>query len=111
MEKKALKMTSQLVIFRALFFPSLNFFPINQLIKNSGLTCICFQIRSDTSLCVDKTVPGIQEKCESMQQIFERIDKLEVSDTAYVQLSKNFEHKIVIIFLPTNLNMCIVCSK
>ena len=38
-----------------------------------------FQIRSDTSLCVDKTVPDIQAKCESMQQIFERIDKLEVS--------------------------------
>ena len=49
------------------------------------LHCICFQIRSDTSLCVDKTVPGIQEKCESMQQIFERIDKLEVSDRAYVK--------------------------
>ena len=71
---------------------------------------IYFQIRSDTSLCVDKTVPGIQEKCESMQQIFERIDKLEVSDRVYFQLSK-IEHKIVIIFLPTNLNICFVCSK
>lgn len=35
-------------------------------------------IRSDTSLCVDKTVPQIQEKCENMKQIFERIDKLEM---------------------------------
>ena len=26
-------------------------------------------------------------------------------------LAKLFEHKIVIIFLPTNLNICIVCSK
>ena len=39
---------------------------------------LSLQIRSDTSLCVDKTLPEIQVKCESMQQIFDRIDKLEV---------------------------------
>lgn len=34
-------------------------------------------IRSDTSLCVDKTVLQIQTKCEDMKQIFKRIDQLE----------------------------------
>ena len=31
--------------------------------------------------------------------------------STYVQIRKFYEHKIVIIFLPINLNMCFGCSK
>ncbi|XP_067651272.1 biogenesis of lysosome-related organelles complex 1 subunit 4-like [Haliotis asinina] len=34
-------------------------------------------IRSDTTLCLNKTVPDIQSKCAEMEAIFEKIDKLE----------------------------------
>ncbi|XP_046563825.1 biogenesis of lysosome-related organelles complex 1 subunit 4-like [Haliotis rubra] len=34
-------------------------------------------IRSDTTLCLNKTVPDIQSKCAEMEIIFEKIDKLE----------------------------------
>lgn len=34
-------------------------------------------IRSDSNLCVDKTVGMIQEKCEEMKPIFAKIDQLE----------------------------------
>ncbi|KAL3858594.1 hypothetical protein ACJMK2_008866 [Sinanodonta woodiana] len=34
-------------------------------------------IRSDTSLCMNKTLPLIKEKCDGMKKIFTRIDRLE----------------------------------
>ncbi|KAK7114305.1 biogenesis of lysosome-related organelles complex 1 subunit 4-like [Littorina saxatilis] len=34
-------------------------------------------IRSDTSLCLSKTMPEIQSKCEEMEEMFDRIDCLE----------------------------------
>ncbi|XP_048255010.1 biogenesis of lysosome-related organelles complex 1 subunit 4-like [Haliotis rufescens] len=34
-------------------------------------------IRSDTTLCLNKTVPDIHGKCTEMEVIFEKIDKLE----------------------------------
>lgn len=40
--------------------------------------CSAFQIRSDTALCLYRTMPEIQEKCKEIQVIFAKIDKLEV---------------------------------
>lgn len=37
-----------------------------------------FQIRSDTSLCLTKTMPEIEAKCKEMNDIFTHIDHLEV---------------------------------
>ncbi|XP_061197474.1 biogenesis of lysosome-related organelles complex 1 subunit 4-like [Saccostrea echinata] len=34
-------------------------------------------IRADTNLCLTETLPRIQTKCTQMQEIFEKIDKLE----------------------------------
>ncbi|KAK3607385.1 hypothetical protein CHS0354_022546 [Potamilus streckersoni] len=34
-------------------------------------------IRSDTSLCMNKTLPQIKAKCDGMKKIFTRIDRLE----------------------------------
>ncbi|XP_022339051.2 biogenesis of lysosome-related organelles complex 1 subunit 4-like [Crassostrea virginica] len=34
-------------------------------------------IREDNNLCLKETLPRIQEKCSQMQEIFEKIDKLE----------------------------------
>ncbi|XP_076449405.1 biogenesis of lysosome-related organelles complex 1 subunit 4-like [Babylonia areolata] len=34
-------------------------------------------IRSDTSLCLSKTMPEIQSKCQKMEDMFQRIDRLE----------------------------------
>ena len=36
------------------------------------------QIRSDTNLCLNSTLPHIYAKSQQMKAIFERIDKLEV---------------------------------
>jgi len=40
---------------------------------------ISCQIRSDTSLCLNSTLPHIYAKSQQMKAIFERIDKLEVT--------------------------------
>lgn len=37
-----------------------------------------FQIRVDNNLCLSETLPRLQKKCAKMQEIFEKVDKLEV---------------------------------
>ena len=38
------------------------------------------QVRSDTNLCLTKTLPAIREKSRQMETVFQKIDQLEVRD-------------------------------
>ena len=40
------------------------------------------QIRSDTNLCLGRTLPTIHKKCLEMEKMFEKIDQLEVETVA-----------------------------
>lgn len=44
-----------------------------------------FQIRSDTSLCLTKTMPEIEAKCKEMNDIFTHIDHLEVRNKSIIE--------------------------
>ena len=49
--------------------------------NNSSFIQPNFQIRSDTALCLGTTLPEVHKKAQQMKLIFERIDKLTVSNT------------------------------
>ena len=56
--KKALKMTSQLVVLRSFFHPqtlNLKRIPVNQLIKNSGLTIDILSLEGNMSFPSDNS--------------------------------------------------------
>lgn len=51
-----------------------------------------YQIRSDTSLCLDETMPRIHEKASQLTQVFDKIDQLEVSDVSLSIISWQFQN-------------------
>lgn len=37
------------------------------------------QVRGDNALCLNSTLPEIFKKCEEMEKMFDKVDKLEVT--------------------------------
>ncbi|XP_041376307.1 biogenesis of lysosome-related organelles complex 1 subunit 4-like [Gigantopelta aegis] len=49
----------------------------DMLTKLDEFCALTDMIRSDISLCLTKTLPGIEAKCRDMEAVFDKIDKLE----------------------------------
>ena len=59
-------------------------------LKNLPTGLTSRQIRSDTNLCLGRTLPSIYQKSVEMQKMFERIDQLEVRISRLDELAANF---------------------
>ncbi|XP_064598992.1 biogenesis of lysosome-related organelles complex 1 subunit 4-like [Liolophura sinensis] len=64
------------------------------LIKLDEFCGLVDMIRSDTALCLYRTMPEIQEKCKEIQVIFGKIDKLEAFVTAVKRNVSEVEDRV-----------------